>query len=144
MTTEDILAMLRDGDSIEDIGNHFAKLMNEAKSQYDQEQKNKEEEKLSRLTDIMDSLINWIDEYVAPVPEEINGETYAKELIDTFNSVQPLVDELFNTDLGVFTLNKNMDNTKNQKKEVKAASSRQQDLDLKDIVDMFLREENIV
>ena len=87
MTTEDILAMLRDGDSIEDIGNHFAKLMNEAKSQYDQEQKNKEEEKLSRLTDIMDSLINWIDEYVAPVPEEINGETYAKELIDTFNSV---------------------------------------------------------
>ena len=81
MTTEDILAMLRDGDSIEDIGNHFAKLMNAAKAQYDQEQKASEALKLSKLTKIIADLLDWIDEYVTPIPDDEDPEVWLKNLL---------------------------------------------------------------
>lgn len=139
MTTEDILTMLRDGDSIEDIGNHFAKLMNAAKAQYDQEQKAQEALKLSKLTKIITDLLDWIDEYVTPVPGDEDPEALAKELIKTLDTTKSITSKLFDS-IDFDTLDKyfNLDNiNKNQKKEVKAATPRF-DADLQDIVDMFL------
>lgn len=135
MTTEDILAMLRDGDSIEDIGNHFAKLMNAAKAQYDQEQKASEALKLSKLTKIIADLLDWIDEYVTPVPEDEDPEALAKELIKALDTTKNITNKLFDSidSIDFDTLDKLFD----QKKEVKAAKP-QYDSDLQSIVDMFL------
>jgi arginyl-tRNA synthetase len=135
MTTEDILAMLRDGDSIEDIGNHFAKLMNAAKAQYDQEQKAQEARKLSSLTDIIARFIDWIDEYVTSVPEDEDPEVLAKELIKTLDATKSITSKLFDSvdSIDFDTLDKLFD----QKKGVNAAKP-QFDSDLQDIVDMFL------
>lgn len=135
MTTEDILAMLRDGDSIEDIGNHFAKLMNAAKAQYDQEQKASEALKLSKLTHIIADFIDWIDEYVTPVPDDEDPEVLAKDLIKTLDATKNFTSKLFDNldSVNVCTLDKLFD----QKKEVKAANPRF-DADLQSLVDMFL------
>ena len=141
MTTEDILAMLRDGDSIEDIGNHFAKLMNAAKAQYDQEQKASEARKLSSLTDIIARFIDWIDEYITPVPDDKDPEVLAKELIKALDATKSITSKLFDSiDSIDFDTLDTLEKLFDQKKEVKAASSRQQDLDLQDIVDMFLKQ----
>ncbi len=138
MTTEDILAMLHDGDSIEDIGNHFATMMNAAMARYDQEQKANKTLKLNRLTRIIADLLDWINEYVTPVPENEDPETLAKDLIKTLDTAGNITNKLFDS-VDFDTFKKYLDNTnKYQKKEVKAANSRQQDLDLQDIVDMFL------
>lgn len=135
MTTEDILAMLRDGDSIEDIGNHFAKLMNAAKAQYDQEQKANEALKLSKLTHIIADFIDWIDEYVTPVPDDEDPEVLAKDLIKTLDATKNFTSKLFDNldSVNITTLDKLFD----QKKEVKAANPRF-DADLQSLVDMFL------
>ena len=135
MTTEDILAMLRDGDSIEDIGNHFAKLMNAAKAQYDQEQEKQKTIKLKELTRIIADFINWIDEYVTPVPEDEDPEALAKDLIKTLDATKSITDKLFNNldNVNITTLDKLFD----QKKEVKAARPKM-DADLQSLVDMFL------
>lgn len=132
MTTEDILAMLRDGDSIEDIGNHFAKMMNAAMAQYNQEQEKQKTIKLNKLTKIIADFIDWIDEYVTPVPDDEDPETLAKELIKTLDETKSITDKLFNN-IDLDALDKLFD----QKKEVKAAKP-QFDADLQDIVDMFL------
>ena len=137
MTTEDILAMLRDGDSIEDIGNHFANLMNAAKAQYDQEQKASEALKLNKLTRIIADFIDWIDEYVTPVPDDEDPEALAKELIKALDEAKNLSNKLFSS-IDFDTLDKYLGNTnKYQKKEVKAANPRF-DADLQSLVDMFL------
>ena len=139
MTTEDILAMLRDGDSIEDIGNHFAKLMNAAKAQYDQEQKASEARKLSSLTDIIARFIDWIDEYVTPVPEDEDPEALAKELIKTLDATKSITSKLFDG-IDFDTLDKYLDNTnKHQKKEVKSARAQAEE-DLQTLVDIFLQQ----
>lgn len=137
MTTEDILAMLRDGDSIEDIGNHFAKLMNAAKAQYDQEQKAQETLKLSELTKIIADFIDWIDEYVTPIPGDEDPEALAKELIKALDEAKNFSNKVFNS-IDFDTLDKYLGNTnKYQKKEVKAAKPKM-DADLQSLVDMFL------
>jgi len=138
MTTEDILAMLRDGDSIEDIGNHFAKLMNAAKAQYDQEQEKQKTVKLNKLTKIIADFINWIDEYVTPVPDDEDPEALAKDLIKTLDATKSFTDKLFDNldnldSVNITTLDKLFD----PKKEVKAAKPKM-DADLQSLVDMFL------
>ena len=100
-----------------------------------QEQKANEARKLSSLTDIIARFIDWINEYVTPVPEDEDPEALAKELIKTLDATKSITSKLFDglDSVDFDTLDKLLD----QKKEVKAAKPKM-DADLQSLVDMFL------
>ena len=133
--TNEILELLRTGKSVQEIGDNFANILNAAKAQYDQEQKANEARKLSSLTDIIARFIDWINEYVTPVPEDEDPEALAKELIKTLDATKSITSKLFDglDSVDFDTLDKLLD----QKKEVKAAKPKM-DADLQSLVDMFL------
>ena len=137
INSNEILEMLRSGKTVEDIGNHFATLLNSAKATYDQEEKEKRQRasvKRQRLAAIINSLADWYDTYVQELNEDVDPEQLADEIIKILDTANDTVANLNNTVNKLYNYI-NFDNQK--KKEVKAADLGD-DIDLQKLVDMFL------
>lgn len=150
--TNDILALLRSGKSLQEIGDEYAKAMNAAKAQYDQEvaerkaaeaAKAKDARRKSELVDVLDLLLDWVNDWFAPVPYDADVEGMADEILATLDAAKAVTDLLGSLD--------NSDTMKNlerlykdkltkepdQKREVKAAC-RPNDDSLQSLVNLFL------
>jgi hypothetical protein len=137
INSNEILEMLRDGKTVEDIGNHFAAMLNSAKATYDQEEKEKRqrsEKKRRQLADIIASLADWYDTYVQELNEDVDAAKLAEEIIKVLDIAEDTTTNLNNTVNKLYNY-MNFDNQK--KKEVKAANLGD-DIDLQHLVDMFL------
>ena len=139
-TINEILEWLRNGETVEDIGNDFAALLNNAKAAYDQEERKKAEraqfasEKRYKLIFIIKSFANWYDKYVQELNEDINAEELADEFIKVLDTVNDTVTNLNNTVNKLY----NYANLDNQKKKEDKAADLGDDIDLQRLVDMFL------
>ena len=121
---DEILERLRNGETVESIGNNFAKMLNNAKSQYDQEEKERKNRlaiKHQKLTKIIDSLADWYDTYVQELNEDVNPSELADEVI----KILDIVDDI------------NINNTLNKVYNYKCANL-ENNADLKHLVDIFL------
>ena len=93
---KEILARLQKGESIKDIGDSIAKILNSANSKY----QNTKAKKAS-LVSILSELLNWYEAYYEEVGDDVDVEELAQTAIDTIeslnnisNMVEPLVKAL--------------------------------------------------
>ena len=91
----DILAMLRDGKSPEDIGNAFADMLNDANAEYQAEisKNQKEQNKLYDLSSIIEDFLCWYETYYEDV-EDQDPEEMAKAVIDSIDMIRDLAELL--------------------------------------------------
>ena len=115
---KEILARLQKGESIKDIGDSIAKILNSANSKY----QNTKAKKAS-LVSILKELLDWYEAYYENVGDDIDVEEIAQTTIDTIDSlnnitnmIDPLVKAL------------DLDNIKKPEGKVKIQSSSFDDL----------------
>ena len=127
ITIEEILKRLQKGETIKDIGDEIAGLLNAANAQYQ-----KEKSKAKRKTDLMNilnDLMIWYDKYYG-LDTEYDVEELAEAAISTIEELSSL-SKLLNTNLLDF--NKNL-----EKKNTKPQKNTMFENDLNDIVRMFI------
>ena len=127
ITSEEILKRLQKGETIKDIGDEIAGLLNAANAQYQ-----KEKDKAMRKTDLMNifnDLMIWYDKYYG-LDTEYDVEELAEAAISTIEELSSL-SKLLNTNL--LDLNKNL-----EKKNTKPQKYTEFEKDLNDIVRMFI------
>lgn len=89
---KEILARLQKGESIKDIGDSIAKILNSANSKY----QNTKAKKAS-LVSILSELLNWYEAYYEEVGDDVDVEELAQTAIDTIeslNNISNMVDPL--------------------------------------------------
>lgn len=127
ITSEEILKRLQKGETIKDIGDEIAGLLNAANAQYQKNQKNAKRK--TDLMNILNDLMIWYDEYYG-LDTEYDVEELAEAAISTIEELSSL-SKLLNTNL--LDLNKNL-----EKKNTKPQKNTMFENDLNDIVRMFI------
>lgn len=93
---DDIVRMLNEGTSIEDIAKSMTDTLNSAHDAYvsAQEEKERENDKLRELEDIVALLIDWVEKYhpdMVDMTKDVDHAKIAKEVEDGLESIYNLV-----------------------------------------------------
>lgn len=86
--TKEIVARLQKGESIQDIGNSIAKVLNAANAEYEKQlnESQKKKELASIITELLEWYGDWYDEDVSEYDADILADTF----IDTIAAVSEL------------------------------------------------------
>ena len=89
---KEILARLQKGESIKEIGDSIAKILNSANAQYQNTKAKK-----AALVSILSELLNWYEAYYEDVGDDVDVEELAQTAIDTIeslNNITNMIDPL--------------------------------------------------
>lgn len=84
---KEIIARLQKGESIKDIGDGIAKILNGANAKYQNTKAKK-----SQLVSILSELLNWYEAYYEDVGDDVDVEELAQTVIDTIESLKNISD----------------------------------------------------
>ena len=86
--TKEIVARLQKGESIQDIGNSIAKVLNAANAEY--EKQLNESQKKKELASIITELLEWYNDWYDEDVSEYDADILAGTFIDTIAAVSEL------------------------------------------------------
>lgn len=92
--TKEIVARLQKGESIQDIGNSIAKVLNAANAEY--EKQVGEAQKKKELKNIIVELLDWYSDWYDEDVSEYDVDTLVDTFVDTIAAVSK-IDSLFET-----------------------------------------------